>query len=384
MYVCENCVEDPCLQEVVRANLVHNECDYCGTVTDELTSCEISDVVDRIRFAIEQEYGSPDEETAWDDDINWYYGTVYEGAEIFDAVELPFSNERLNKAVREAFWDDLYCPIGHLAGAPHERQLDAWEGFRQIVQHRRRYTFLSMSEDECDHGIIEYPPCRMLQEIVDTLSAFPLITTLDPGHHIWRMRVHDEERAPLIPQGIASPTPAQAMFANRMSPAGVSMFYGADDIRTAWAETVDPERLAGQAVTVAAFETIASLNLLDLTAVPEIPSYFCDWNAPTRNSLYFLRAFRDDVARPIVKDGRHHVEYVPTQVFTEFVRFELRTLSGDPIMGIRYPSAKNGRSCCVIFAEQAECMPPAGFSTYQQLLQCVPQSARIVHSENEL
>ncbi len=34
-YVCEECIEDEALQEVVRKNVVSEECDYCKRVSNE-------------------------------------------------------------------------------------------------------------------------------------------------------------------------------------------------------------------------------------------------------------------------------------------------------------------------------------------------------------
>src|SRR5262249_23506696 len=60
------------------------------------------------------------------------------------------------------------------------------------------------------------------------------------------------------------------------------------------------------------------------------------------------------LAKPIKKDDREHIEYVPTQVVTEFLRHEFRTEGGHRVKGIIYQSARNGKGkCCVLFVRNA-------------------------------
>ena len=62
-----------------------------------------------------------------------------------------------------------------------------------------------------------------------------------------------------------------ARSSNRMSPAGIPMFYGADDAETAIAETYTPTPGEPATVTVAKFETARDALVVDLTVVAEFP-----------------------------------------------------------------------------------------------------------------
>ena len=58
----------------------------------------------------------------------------------------------------------------------------------------------------------------------------------------------------------------------------------------------------------------------------------------------------------ISKDGFEHIEYVPPQVFTEYVRHLLKSPGGASIDGISYPSSRHaGGTSCVLFIKNEQC-----------------------------
>ena len=62
------------------------------------------------------------------------------------------------------------------------------------------------------------------------------------------------------------------------------------------------------------------------------------------------------MSRPVELDNMEHLEYVPTQVITEWFRHVFRTSEGEQIDGIVYPSArKSGGVCCALFVSNTEC-----------------------------
>ena len=140
------------------------------------------------------------------------------------------------------------------------------------------------------------------------------------------------------------------------------MFYAAFRKRTAIAETFDSERGNPNelAVSLATFRTSRALVLLDLVKLPTLPSCFDHEKRHTRKTIRFLWSLRDDLTKPIDKDGREHIEYVPTQVITEYVRHRIKYGSKKKchIDGIVYPSTKdNDGESVVIFAESKNCGP---------------------------
>ena len=138
-----------------------------------------------------------------------------------------------------------------------------------------------------------------------------------------------------------------------MSPAGIPMFYGCDDENTALRETAsEPGHFA-----IGEFEIMRRAVLLDLTDIPEVPSLFepvPDFvEVPPRRDLRYLHQVAGEVSRRIERGDRSHVEYIPTQVVTEFIRTRV-TWEGSRIDGIRYSRPMHGGHVSYVrFADQS-------------------------------
>jgi len=113
--------------------------------------------------------------------------------------------------------------------------------------------------------------------------------------------------------------PLMRASANRMSPAGISMFYGCDDIPTVVAEI--GSHTAKRFAVIGAFETTRLLQMINLAALPLVPSVFDPEQRKYYYELMFLHGFARDLRAPVALDGREHIEYVPTQVVTEYMRW---------------------------------------------------------------
>ena len=113
------------------------------------------------------------------------------------------------------------------------------------------------------------------------------------------------------------------------------MFYGAFDRETAILEVGTLEKDEG--VTIGSFECCRDLFLIDLSRMTWSDSIFIEEPVARPEDIRFLRAFRDEVSKPVVRDNRIHIEYVPTQVITEYFRHLFR--ADDPVDGIIYPTS---------------------------------------------
>lgn len=133
------------------------------------------------------------------------------------------------------------------------------------------------------------------------------------------------------------------------------MFYGAFDKDTCIVETYIPEG-KHQHGTFGHFKNLRDLTLVDLTNVPSMPSIFEPGSRNKRHNIKFLRAFIRDITKPVCKNGLEHIDYVPTQVVSEYLRHILK-ISGKSLDGIVYQSSRPGGSeACVLFFDSSSCV----------------------------
>jgi hypothetical protein len=384
-YVCADCIEDCALQKVVREHAISEECDYCMRRAKKPIACELSDVIERIQWAIDQDYNDPNEELPWDEGS--YCGTVIDGPEILAEIDFCIENTQLLDDISAAFGDDAFCKRDYYAASDEDTFGCAWRRFKEVVQHQRRYTFWTTEDkgdyDDPSHGITASGLLRILGGYIDFLSP---TCTLPVGTEIWRVRDFPKNDPKVNdPREYTSPPIDKALQANRLSPPGISMFYGANDSATAFAETIDPKKMVDRVACAARFSTVIAMTVLDLTAIPRPESYFSsNWDREKRGARFFLQAFADTLSKPIARDHMYHLEYVPTQVFTEFIRYELKTDCAGQLHGIKYKSSrKMGGTCYVIFADQDACLPRPADRKTLQLLSFVPGSIRPVPADKK-
>ena len=149
-----------------------------------------------------------------------------------------------------------------------------------------------------------------------------------------------------------------------MSPAGISMFYGATDLDTAVAEigahSSYTHAVVGEFTPV---RELRLLNLADLDNRPQ-PSLFNQSHHKAYFATRFLKEFVADLTKPIELDGREHIDYVPTQVFTEY----LKTAHPGRLDGLMFPSAQaDSGSNVVIFCPPEQCVNKGSEAEYSRL-----------------
>lgn len=229
-------------------------------------------------------------------------------------------------------------------GEQGEVVLEPWPVFRDRVTHQRRFTLLA---DVAPHGQSQL---AVLDGVSAVLEQLGLLRTLPTGHQVWRGRMRTDTTPPNYVAGSIGSVPQDRAAANRMSPAGVSMFYGSADVETAVAEISahDPRPYAA----VAAFELVRPVPVIDLSVTPASPSVFAPNSGSLLRQVEFIRSFTADLSQPVVLDGREHTAYVPTQVLTEYFRW----LSPLHVEGIVFRSAQNGGLNYALFTGPEGCI----------------------------
>jgi len=360
--VCDQCVEESALQAFVRDNAYLDECDYCGR-QGEAVAAEVSEVGAFILEAVGKEFVDPANELPYETREGGYQGNVIDSPwDLFDEIGFELANEQLMEDLCDSLGANVWlCRKNYFQLTPTERMRHGWSRFCEVVKHQRRFTFWSAYDDSTSEYHPDYlPTARVLTEVAALINAARLTKPLGVEDMLWRARVHPANEPLDRAADFAAPPIAACKYSNRMSPAGISMFYGAESPQTAVAEVLGARPLeAGKYVSTAGFRPCRELVLLNLVELPPCPSFF-DEQDDLRHALYFLNHFAREVSQTVVKDGREHIEYVPTQVFCEYIRCDFSTGESRSLDGIRYRSAQDGQPCYVIFANHNACLPGDG------------------------
>lgn len=352
-YVCQTCLEYPGLDTFIQRNSESTSCSYCGSSSDSPIAAPLVAVIERIIDGISELYGQADDEgVPYDGREGGYQLPVYGSHEILNEVGLYIENDQLRRCVTDNLPDIVWSERDPFSLRQEDSLRYGWRDFCEAVKHDVRYLMFPPPDDDPNHD--EITPSEMLDalgQVVNDIAPFDALTTIKA---IFRARVHDIENLPITIAELGPAPRSVQIHANRMSAAGIGLFYGAFDVETAIAETVTG-RDAGRYVTIGHFHADSAV-VLDLTNLPPIPSIFDDEDKRVRRAgLIFLHDFREAIAAPIQRDGREHIEYVPSQIVTEYLRYRHELEDGGKLAGIVYPSARHsGGTCCVLFVQAEE------------------------------
>lgn len=138
-----------------------------------------------------------------------------------------------------------------------------------------------------------------------------------------------------------------------MSPKGIGAFYGASTLDGAVAEVAgyaDPTAM----LSVGQFELVVPIGVVDLREATRVPSLFDSELRELRAPIAFLKAFIEDISKPSQPTDRQDLDYIPTQVITEYLRYELPARLG-PIEGVVWRSSKDRTvDVCALFVANGE------------------------------
>ena len=347
--VCGRCVDNQILREVLDDAESAEECSYCGSDG----AAPIWVLLDEISDAAFWDYTDPANELPYDGREGGYQGEVLESDELIFNLGEWTRVDALYEDVRAAFSDSVWCRRHYLGVDPNSRLHYGWVDFVRQIKHKTRYLFLQENREEDYEESIS--PGRMLDEVGVLLET--MVRVIPAGLEVYRARVVKMDDHPLTPDELGTPPAKLAQQDNRMSPAGIPMFYGALDEDTAVVETFDPMMGRKRRIVVGRWRTMRDMVVLDLSELPELPDPFDSTTRTEIPRIAFLHDFVRDLTKPVDR-GLSSIEYVPTQVVTEYVRHRMKS-GNKGIDAIKYRSSKpTGSIALVLFAERKNCLAP--------------------------
>ncbi len=349
--VCASHFEEPFLQEWVEAQASYDTCDFCERGADDPFAVDAESLGELVLAGLERAWGDYNDEM-----VPW--GMGYDGAlttrELLTDEGVTFE-DRLLGVLAEALPDRAWVQRDFFRLTPFQRLRSGWEEFTRAVKHEARYFFVLQASDEED--VDDMSPMQVLRELGEAVEQAGLIADWKAGTPVYRARPHQRDERPQDAWELAALPAALAerAAANRMSAAGVPMFYGADGPDVARKETVSACPEPPEATTTGHFRLLTDMRVLDLSSGVEVPSLFDPELGDQRPVFAFLRGFVDDAAKDVSRDGLEHVGYVPTQVVCEYFKAVFRTSAGERVDGIAYPSRQaSGGVCVVLFVGNDE------------------------------
>lgn len=349
--VCSRCIGEAALAAWIKARAIHRECSFCGRRGRRPIAIPVGDLLCYMSERIGLEYEDANNSVGWDSSEGGFLLPTMDGYDLLEEVGVEPENQELQIALARSLDDCCWVRRDPYSLPPEEVWRFSWEQFAELVKHRNRYLFFHPGEPD---DLELMPPSTMLDKIGGLIAHCGLLRRFEPGMSLFRVRRHRADNCPQKTAEELGPPPAKrAIYSNRMSPAGVPMFYAALDDQTALAETLSRSGDSEDKATIAVFETTSHLVLLDLRKLPRVPSVFdpSDEASFSRPGLIFLHGFVRDLTKPVEKSGTEHVEYAPSQVVTEYVRFRLHRKAGEAVAGILYPSAVRTGVGCVLFID---------------------------------
>lgn len=352
--VCPECLDDRVLKAAAKRAADAFACDFCDETSDvEPLAAPVDVILPLIVDGLRAEYEDPIEQVPYDSsEGGWQVVEPQDTWDVLQDHEVTGNSDLL--AVLSNAIDRQWVQRDPFQPSPHQALVWGWAGFRRFVTHERRYTFLlpqAGAPEQRSWG--EIPPEDVPTALGQAIADGGLARVLPAGTRLFRSRPHGSHERFSEAADLGSPPTAEAK-TNRMSAAGISVFYGASTRDGAVAEV--RAYAPDEHMTVAEFLTDRPLPIIDLVALRGVPSLFDERRRHLRAARSFVHDFAEDVARPAKPDDKQRLDYVPTQVIAEYLRHEFPHPQGQ-IGGLRWRSSVDPAvTNCVLFIPNERCV----------------------------
>lgn len=371
--VCHACVLDAYLWEDIDDFPELGVCDYCGQSSSETVSLEA--VAEVVFSTIGSFHSTLEESGAYSEDGEW---------------NLPVRD------IGEVAWPFLWDSVGTDLMAPLLRYIedrddtpygwvdraDMWA--RRFDLERADWDRFAGTTRTSTTTLDQYmssidPRVRKLMKTVfGIVRDSGLIKTGAPPP-LWRCRPAETGTDFTTAAQLGTP-PAGCGGPNRMTAAGDSVFYASTSQRGAVIEIAQGHQGKTLEVWAGQFTASRHVRYLDTFDIPQDPSPYAPDAVEKSDALAFLRQFAKSVSLPKPEPlPSEHSHYLPTQVFTAFLRGVPKSQRPE---AIRYASSLDEMSeNWVIFVGQDDCVDGVASSNELQLI-LTPNSPEKLGSHN--
>jgi hypothetical protein len=349
--ICVDCMESPALKRFVLGRGAVDQCDYCQKEEIAVDDQVLLEHVERLFYSVLVHFDEIDKEFQ----CQFLGGADLSIGEIWNIFESQpatvadeFEEKLINHLVTEFVFEcsgknrpELFTIND---GELSENQFSSgWKDFLRSIDHSHRFFNRSAESflDELFHVLIDD----------FDLETKGVIAVIDDKQSIYRARVADsEETISAIksdPGAQLGPTPPRLASDQRMSPVGISVFYGAYDRDTCISE-IRP--LVGDAAISGEFRPRKSLKLIDLNRLPDCRisrDIYDDDFVQHAHAATFFNQLVFEMSRPARRNVGN--PYLSTQIIFEYMRVRFKDFAD----GILYRSVQQDQSghCIALFPD---------------------------------
>lgn len=330
--VCASCFSDQALRAWIRGHGGPRGCDVCGKF--DSATVPFHKLVAHIEQRIGLYFGRAIDQLGYCSAEGGYLGVHWDSWDMLDKAGLMLPRDdkgKLYSAIACAMADEPWCDFDVGALDLDDALWRSWESFCETVKHKRRFFFHASGRDDQD----SFTPASLLRRIAHSSEELGLVVAFPPGLGLWRARSNLPKRRRVAASDFSPPPVQLALQSNRMNPAGIPMLYLASSTKTALKE------IRANQAKVGLWRTVRSLRILDLRHLPPVPSMFADAERRVVLTLRFLHDFANDIMKTSERDEKVHIDYLPSQVVTEFMRDH--TFANGVLDGIAYRSTVHPR-----------------------------------------
>lgn len=221
--VCSNHFADYAVISFIEQNGSKVPCSYCKTKYQSHYVVSMDDLLNYLNSGIQFFYDdAANAGLPYESAEGGYQGEHFDTYDLLDEIGLDTDLEVKNDIVR-GLPDFAWCKKDPFTLEYDIELMYHWKRFSDLVKHKVRYSFFRTREFDLE----EKEASDILREIALGTDELDLIKPLKMGDVVFRSRQHEESEYPESVGSLGSPPLKFCKISNRMSPAGISMFYGA-------------------------------------------------------------------------------------------------------------------------------------------------------------
>lgn len=347
-YICYQCIGDNGLKEYIQRNATHKRCSYCKKRSKKNSAISLENFILYVQQCLRAEYETIENSgTPYESREGGWQGPEQEIDDILDEHPLWSDSGEIEEEVQDILSDNTYAK--EFTGTPSDWNSEYWSKFVDLVKYKAR--FILFRRDFTFEYDFDDP-----RYILDTIGNLlpDIAQTVPAGLKLTRVRGSNEGIEGMLATNLGTNSPRRTKDPFRMSPAGIPLFYAAESAATAAAEVSTKGEY--KFYHIGTFETSREVVLIDFTAKLPMPSIYDEDKAHKREGILFLRRFVKDMSLPVGKNGEENIDYLPTQIVTEYIRY-LCKIKGKNVDGVRYPSTQHeGGICYAFFVDSEHCL----------------------------